>query len=215
MCLGLVCWSQPIFAKVENPIIFWAKDTFFNCCTNTTINLLSLKEILVAFCIFTKYVWAWSAGLQTDFAPVDRIQSSHPGRIQMYGRNLNHTVDKYPLQFRQIQSRSWADIVARVVRVQSVDGGRKRSCLAASAFCGSGRRWRWWPIFSSSCPHHPHTSPSTPPPSPCEQCSERPNSGRKVKTALAKIGRRLARDVRWQESCFFKAISEFGQVCAG
>ena len=110
MCLGLVCWSQPIFAKVENPIIFWAKDTFFNCCTNTTINLLSLKEILVAFCIFTKHVWAWSAGLQTDFATVDRLQSSHPGRMQIYGLGSSITLltntpcssDKYNLDLEQI-----------------------------------------------------------------------------------------------------------------
>ena len=174
------------FCKSWKSYHILGKRYIFQLLYNYNHQLIIIKEILVAFCIFTKYVWAWSAGLQTDFATVDGLQSSHPGRIQMYGMNLNHTFDKYPLQFRQIQSRSWADIVARVVRVQSVDGGRKRSCLAASAFCGSGRRWRWWPIFSSSCPHHPHTSPSTPPPSPCEQCSERPNSGRKSEDSIDK-----------------------------
>ena len=108
MCLGLVCWSQPIFAKVENPIIFWAKDTFFNCCTNTTINLLSLKEILVAFCIFTKHVWAWSAGPQTDFATEDyraAIQAEYRSMVETSITILTNTPcssDKYNLDLEQI-----------------------------------------------------------------------------------------------------------------
>ena len=65
---------------------------------------------MVAFCISIKYVWAWSAGLQTDFATVDKFQSSHPGRIQIYGLGSSITLltntpcilDKYNLDLEQI-----------------------------------------------------------------------------------------------------------------
>ena len=110
MCLGLVCWSQPIFAKVDYPtyIIFWAKDTFLVDIQNTNTSINLSKEKLVAFCIFTKYVWAWSAGLQTDFATEDyraAIQAEYRSMVETSITLLTNTPcssDKYNLDLEQI-----------------------------------------------------------------------------------------------------------------